>query len=375
MNIPSNFIKESSKLLSRIRHPRTTLPVLTYILATLDATGITLAVTDLDRWLETRTQIPAGPSTPESFLIPPDAMKAMTRADKDTEIKVICRGPRKRRELRVVMVCGGISVESHHPTLEVSDLPSPPVEDEEEIILPARTLESLAIVSGCASSDITRYVLNGVHFNPEDGGRLVATDGRRLACAPAVVPPTPFTLPSATVDVLAHPGFIGNDVKVRMWKVDEGEWISIRSGNHHLVSKRIEGDFPNFRQVIPAFTPELVTFSPDHRATVIKWLRGLSDTQSGVHLSWERKGHLTLTQRTESDGSSVLRVPVEIEGKPPIIAFHPRYLADGLEIGASLCLVDEVSPGICRNPNGRFCVLMPMRVTIDTAKAVQADAA
>jgi hypothetical protein len=44
MNIPSNFIRESSRLFSRIRHPRTTLPVLTDVLATLDANGITLAV-------------------------------------------------------------------------------------------------------------------------------------------------------------------------------------------------------------------------------------------------------------------------------------------------------------------------------------------
>ncbi len=62
MNIPSNSIKEASKLLSRIRHPRTTLPVLTHILATLDATGITLAITDLDRWLETRIDTSSGPS-------------------------------------------------------------------------------------------------------------------------------------------------------------------------------------------------------------------------------------------------------------------------------------------------------------------------
>jgi len=54
MNISSNYIRESVKLLSRIRHPRATLPVLTHVLATLDATGITLAITDLDRWLETR---------------------------------------------------------------------------------------------------------------------------------------------------------------------------------------------------------------------------------------------------------------------------------------------------------------------------------
>jgi len=93
MNIPSNYIRESIKLLSRIRHPRTTLPVLTHILATLDATGITLAITDLDRWLETRMDASPGPNEPEAFLIPPDAMKAMKQADKHTDIKIVCKGP------------------------------------------------------------------------------------------------------------------------------------------------------------------------------------------------------------------------------------------------------------------------------------------
>jgi DNA polymerase-3 subunit beta len=375
MNIPSNFLRESSKLLSRIRHPRTTLPVLTHILATLDATGIKLAITDLDRWLETRTDTPAGPYEPESFLIPPDAMKAMKQADKHTDIKITCKGPSKRRELRLVLICGGITVESRHPTLEVCEFPLRPVMDNQEIRIPARTIESLAIVAGCASNDATRYVLNGVLFTPDDGGRLVATNGRTLASAPAEVPSAPFILPNQSVNVLAHPDFTRNDAYIQMQKVDETEWISIRSGNHVLISKIIEGNFPNYRQVIPQHAPELVTFSPAHRASVIKWLRGLADHATAVNLSWEKRGHLTLTQRSTSDASALLRVPAEIEGTPPLIAFHPHYLADAFEIGSTLCLSDELSPGICRHPTGRFCVVMPMRITLAAAAAVQAEVA
>ena len=375
MNISSNYIRESAKLLSRIRHPRTTLPVLTHVLATLDATGITLAITDLDRWLETRMDIPPCPNEPETFLIPPDALKAMKQADKNTEIRITCKGTRKQRELRLHMVSGGVSVESRHPTLDVSEFPAHPIIEAEEVPIPAKTMESLATVAGCASNDATRYVLNGVFFTPEDGGRLVATDGRRLASAPAQVPPAPFILPNQTVSVLAHPDFASSDAQIRLQKIDETEWISIRSGNHLLISKIIEGAYPNYRQVIPHHAPELVIFSPDHRAAVIKWLRGLSDHGSAVNLSWEKKGHLTLTQRSASDASAVLRVTVEIEGNPPSIAFHPRYLADALEIGSTLCLSDELSPGICRHPSGRFCVVMPMRITLATAAAVRGQTA
>jgi hypothetical protein len=88
-----------------------------------------------------------------------------------------------------------------------------------------------------------------------------------------------------------------------------------------------------------------------------------------------------------------MQVPVEIHGSPPVITFNARYLADALEctgrvsgaknprsasrmagaqrvqIGSTLCLTDELSPDICRYPGGRFCVIMPMRVTIPaTAK-------
>jgi DNA polymerase III sliding clamp (beta) subunit (PCNA family) len=61
---------------------------------------------------------------------------------------------------------------------------------------------------------------------------------------------------------------------------------------------------------------------------------------------------------------ATMQVPVEIHGNPPVIAFNARYLADALDIGGTLCLSDELSPGICRHPTGRFCVIMPMRVTI-----------
>jgi len=70
-----------------------------------------------------------------------------------------------------------------------------------------------------------------------------------------------------------------------------------------------------------------------------------------------------------------MQVPVEIHGKPPVIAFNPRYLADALEIGSTLCLSDELSPGICRHPTGRFCVIMPMRVTIPAGATREVEAA
>jgi DNA polymerase III sliding clamp (beta) subunit (PCNA family) len=83
-----------------------------------------------------------------------------------------------------------------------------------------------------------------------------------------------------------------------------------------------------------------------------------------VRLDWHKRGQLTLTHRDANGHSATIQVPVEIHGNPPVIAFNARFLADALEIGSTLCLSDELSPGICRHPTGGFCVIMPMRVTI-----------
>ena len=361
MKLSSNFLRDAKKLLGRVRYTRRTLPVITHILASLDATGITLAVTDLDHWLETRTDAPPEPCDPVAFLIPVDAMAAATRADKGTVVTFTPRGGKKRPMLHVTAQCGGIQVESTHPTIDVSEFPARPTVIGKSTTIPANTMESLAVVATCASTDKTRYVLNGVLFTPDDSGTLIATDGRRLASAPAVVPPVPFILPNAAAHVLAHPDFTGQQAEITVSEVADDQKVAIQSGNHLLVSRTIAGNYPNYHQVIPHMAPELVTIAGDRRPGVIAWLRALPGTRDSVHLSWEKRGQLTLTQRTESNGAAVLRVPVEIHGNPPLIAFAPRLLADALEIGSTLCLRDGMTPGVCRHPSGRFCLVMPCR--------------
>ena len=83
-----------------------------------------------------------------------------------------------------------------------------------------------------------------------------------------------------------------------------------------------------------------------------------------MRLDWHKRGQLTLSHRDANGHSATMQVPVEIRGNPPVTAFNARYLADSLKIGGTLCLGHELSPGICRHPTGRFCVIMPMRVTV-----------
>jgi DNA polymerase-3 subunit beta len=148
--------------------------------------------------------------------------------------------------------------------------------------------------------------------------------------------------------------------------------VAIRCGRHHLVSKPIDGNYPNYKQVIPAHAQELAVIPHDRKPGLIAWLRSLGKHQAYVRLDWHKRGQLTLSHRDANGHSATMQVPVEIHGNPPVIAFNARFLADALLIGGTICLNDELSPGICRHPTGRFCVIMPMRVTCNMVTHAEA---
>jgi DNA polymerase III sliding clamp (beta) subunit (PCNA family) len=362
--IPSNTLRDAKRLFGRLKHLRCKLPVLTHMLLTAGQNGIELAATDLDQWLETR--LSDLPTEYSCFLIPRAAMEAACRADKGSQVSFTPTGGKRNRELRLTLSSGGIPSTSVYPTLDPSELPSRPPTIGIATELPPATLQGLADIAGCASSDTTRQILNGVFFTPEDGGRLVATDGRRLACCPAAVPSQSFVLPVAACHILAHPDFTAGPAAVTWIDHEDPEkrQVAIQCGRHLLVSKPLVGNYPNYKQVIPAFADQLAVIPHDRKPGLIAWLLSLGKDQCSVRLDWHKRGQLTLSHRDANGHSATMQVPVEIHGNPPVIAFNARYLADALEIGNTLCLSDELSPGICRHPTGRFCVIMPMRVTI-----------
>lgn len=362
--IPSNTMRDAKRLFGRLKHLRCKLPVLRHLLFTADHDGIRLAATDLDLWLETRVRDDG--FEPLRFLIPPDAMEAACRADKGTQVSFTPCGGKSNRQIRLTIQSGGIEATSVYPTLDANEFTERPETTGLVTELPPATLEGLAHVAGCASVDATRQILNGVLFTPEDGGRLVATDGKRLACCPAIVPPQAFVLPIAACHILGHPDFTA-DLAAATWighKEPEQCRVAIHCRRHQLISKPWVGSYPNYKQVIPAYANQMAVIPHDRKPGLIAWLRSLGKAQASVRLDWHKRGQLTLSHRDANGHSATMQVPVEIHGSLPVIAFNARYLADALEIGSTLCLSDELSPGICRHPTGRFCVIMPMRVTI-----------
>jgi DNA polymerase-3 subunit beta len=367
LTIPINAISAARKLLTRLRFERFTLPVLTHVLATIDVAGLSLAVTDLDHWLETRVTAIIGPSPLGRFLIPAEALKVAARGDKGSSAHFAYAETADGTTLTLTTSCCGLSVKSvYHLVPKVEDFPARPIVNGQITAIPKETFAALGIVAGCVSTDATRYILNGVHFTPEEGGRVIATDGRRLAGAPARVPSREFVLPTVAVHVLIHPDFSTRDAAVMQADKTDETHTQFRSGPHTFIAKTIEGQYPNYRNVIPGYLPQAVTIPETHRAALIAWLRSLKGNSNSVRLTWETPGQLTLTHREYDTVGATLQVPVTIEGQPPVIAFDPKYLADAIEIGPTLRLVDKLNPGMATGPSGNFCLLMNLRFTEET---------
>jgi DNA polymerase III sliding clamp (beta) subunit (PCNA family) len=162
----------------------------------------------------------------------------------------------------------------YHPEPE-DQFPARPAVAGRIKAIPKETFAALGTVAGCASKDETRYVLNGVLFSPADGGRLIATDGKRLACAPARVTGQEFILRTAATHVLAHPDFLSRDAAVMQPDNPDGAHVQFRSGPHTLIAKMIEGSFPDYRCAIPGNPTETVTVPDTHKHSAIAWLRSL----------------------------------------------------------------------------------------------------
>jgi DNA polymerase-3 subunit beta len=386
IEIPSEALKAAGRLLKRLRAKQCTLPVLGHVLVESDPDrGVRLTTCNLDQWLQTRipTDQPSDTAeSPESLLVPAEALNAALKADKNTVVAFARRGPKSDRRVRLTLTRGGLTVQTDHPTLETDEFPACPrvPEGVGATPVPGRTFEMIAEIAGCASKDPSRHVLNGVLLTPEDGGRVVATDGRRLAAAPASVPDARLVIPTAAVRVLGHPDFHQGVVHITAFRLrvpksdnpssstDETaakspDHLRIEAGDHVLVSRLIDGLYPNWQQVVPADRVASASFDESHRAAVIDWLRarGKSGCEAGVEIRPGKRRHLELSHGHGTSGASRIEVPAEITGRPQPVALGATYLTDALKIAPTLWFVDEMTPVVARRLDGTLCVVMPMR--------------
>ena len=220
------------------------------------------------------------------------------------------------------------------------------------------------------SVDETRYVLNGILFSfKENKLTLVATDGRRLALFDSDLEfprshERDFIVPTKAVTELQR--MLGEEGEIQ---ISVGEnLVSFEQNGSQLVSKLVEGNYPNYRQVIPGEAKERITIERESLLNSVRRVSLLSnDKTSSVRLNFSRN-NLDITANTPEVGEAREALAVVYRGRDLSIAFNPEFLMDPLRNLSNdevhLELIDEMSPGVIKINTPFLYVLMPMRVSV-----------
>jgi DNA polymerase-3 subunit beta len=341
---------------------RTTLPILSNVLLQAKGGEVHLTTTDLD--VGVRGAFEASVEKDGATTLPARRLFTIIRELPSSEVSIEVDGK------------NAASIRSGQSFFKILGLPEeefpplPKFDSAKVVTIRQKDLrDGLRKTSYAISTDETRYVLNGLLFSfKENKLTLVATDGRRLAMVDIELEfpkshEADIIVPTKAVTELGRLLTEDGEVKV---SVGSGQ-IAFDLNNTLLVSKLIEGNYPNYKQVIPTETKERVTLE---RETFLNSLRRVSllasDKSNSIKLNFS-KNNIDITANTPEVGEAKESLPVSYKGRDFSIAFNPEFLMAPLralgEDEIFLDLIDEMSPGVLKIQTPFLYVLMPMRIS------------
>ena len=253
-------------------------------------------------------------------------------------------------------------------TADFSDFPS--IISEQSAELPADKMSNMIKrVSKAVSSDESRVVLTGILLTIEgEDITMVSTDSFRLALIEQKIDnsvPHPFEalIPGKVLGEVAK--MIGGSGTVKIEA--SSNQVLFTFGDTKMITRRLEGRFPNYKQLIPSeFKTTVIVDHSELLATVRRVsLLALSNEAINVEVSSENQS-LTLNFKKQDIGSAKGSMMVKVEGEDNTISINYSYLIDGLtSISTDTVLLeiqDPLRPGIVRAPEENFTYLvMPVR--------------
>lgn len=339
---------------------KSTIPVLANVLLRADAGKLLLITTDLE--VSVRTEVPAEVVTSGETTLPAKRLFSVIRELPPHAVEIeIEKNTASIRCGTAYFKIMGLSPD------DFPDIPEP--ESENIFTLDQGTLKHmLKCVQYATSVDETRYVLNGIFFSfQEQKLTVVATDGRRLAlCEREIEFPVgqelDFVVPSKTINELLR----NLDSEGQVTITAAGSQIVFDIAELRIISKLIDGTFPNYRQVIPAACEERIAFNRENLLTAVRRVALVTNEQSNsIKLSFQ-ENRVEIISSTPDVGEAREEVPVKYSGKVMNIAYNPEFLMAPLRILKTdevyLELIDELSPGVMKSGTEFLYVIMPMRM-------------
>lgn len=339
---------------------KSSLPILSNILIETQQEGISLTATDLD--IGITCVIPVDVQEQGAITIP---AKRFSDIIKEFPLEVVSVTAKKNN----LVIIDSDMCQFKIMGLGREEFPKlPEFKDKKAIKLEQAALKQmLSLTSFAVSSDEARYVLNGTLFKINKGVlTLVSTDGKRLAIAEKKLGvetdiDLQMIIPIKTIHEL------NRNLK------DEGQ-LSLVVGNNQalfdlgavvVISRLIEGEFPDYKQVVPAASENKMKVGRSQFLLAVKRASLLATPDyQGVKLE-VFKNKLVISKSTPDVGESREELAVEYQGRELVIGFNPAYLIDILknlnEETINLELTDSEKPGVIRT-SGYVYIVLPMRL-------------
>lgn len=351
---------------ARALSTRTTLPSLGGIM--LVAEGGTAVARATDGELGVTVQLDAEVEGEGQILLPGRLLADVARALPQGSVTIS-----ERREQRDVEIEAG-TAHFHLRLLDAEDFPKLPELDAETITMPAGALaETVDRVARAASRDEVRPILTGIMVSVEESTlTMVATDSYRLSVKRTeldggVAGPFEANVPARAMRELAR---IVSQNGVEEVQISlPGNQVVFGAGTVRLSSRLIEGQFPNYRQLLPDAFDHDVRLPRSELLDVTRRIRYLAQRNAPLKLAFA-PGEVTVAAETPEIGDASESMPCAFEGEPMEIAFNPQFFIEGIESVETeelvLRLTSPLRPGLLQPAGSEdfSYLVMPIRLTV-----------
>jgi len=344
---------------------RNTMPVLVNVLLEALDQQLTVFATDLE--VSLTDSVTAQVQTPGKVGVSAKSLFEITKELSEGPIQLIRRDNNwlEIKQGKYTSKIVGISAEEYpiFPTPARNDFVS-----LEAVVLKDMIDKTIYSVS----TDESRYHLNGVYFEPKDGGYvMVATDGHRLSLISKKIPAA--TALGQQGVIIPRKGL--HEIKKLIEGLNdslqlaiEGAQLIVRHGSTTLMIRLIEGKYPNYSQFIPQKLAEKISINREAFLQSLKRVSLLANHKSKAVTLSIVAGKMEITSNNPELGDAKEEIEIEYKGREFKIGFNAKYIQDVLQVIADetidIELNDQTSPGLMRphNDSRYTCVVMPMRI-------------
>lgn len=365
ISLSSSELLNQLQTATRVASTRSAVQALSGVMISATDSGPELLATDMEIGL--RMPLSAEVSRPGSAVLPARLLLDVARSLSADQLTMELRAA----EQDVELICGATTF--HLRTLRAEDFPTLPTPTPEtRVALPAEAfVETISRVARSASRDETRPVLTGILMSASGQElRMVATDSYRLSVKETRLE-TPLqgsleaNVPARALQELVR---IAQQTPAETLAVSVGQsQVVFEIGDIVLSSRLIDGQFPNYRQLLPESVDHELRLASAEVTDVVRRISLLAQKNAPLRLSFS-EGQLSVSAQTPDVGEASEAIPVPFHGEPFEIGFNPEFLRDGLESIDSdelvLKLISPLRPGLIESPDtGDFVYLiMPIRL-------------